>query len=59
MTTKKKGPVGRLPEDLDVEVTAYAKSNGYSKNQVIIMALRQLLSKSNPTPGGVVGQCRI
>ena len=50
MTTKKKGPVGRLPEDLDTEVTTYAKANGFSKNQVIIMALRMLLSKKKRGP---------
>ena len=50
VTTKKKGPVGRLPEDLDAEVTTYAKANGFSKNQVIIMALRMLLSKKKRGP---------
>lgn len=43
MTTKKKGPVGRLPNDLHMMVESYAKQNGYSMNTVIIMALRQFL----------------
>ena len=41
----------RLPQDLNHLLTEYALENGYSKNTVIIMALREFLQAKDGQAG--------